>query len=133
MPIQQVVIGSCTNGRIKDLREAAAILKGRKVAHGVRCIVIPATQAVMLQAMEEEAYRKRLSKRAPLYRRPPAAPALGRPYGRARRLGSGLLPPRTAIWWAAWAMSRAEVVLACPAVAAASAVTGTHLHDPADS
>ena len=45
-PIQQVVIGSCTNGRLKDLREAAAILRGRKVADGVRCIVIPATQQI---------------------------------------------------------------------------------------
>ena len=45
-PIQQVVIGSCTNGRLKDLREAAKILRGRKVAEGVRCIVIPATQQI---------------------------------------------------------------------------------------
>ena len=52
-PIQQVVIGSCTNGRLKDLREAAAILKGRKVADGVRCIVIPATQQIYLDAMAE--------------------------------------------------------------------------------
>ena len=51
--IDQAVIGSCTNGRIEDLRTAAAILKGRKVKKGVRCIVIPATQAIYLQAMEE--------------------------------------------------------------------------------
>ena len=44
--IDQVVIGSCTNGRIQDLREAAAILKGKKVAENVRCIVIPATQEI---------------------------------------------------------------------------------------
>lgn len=53
MPIQQAVIGSCTNGRIEDLRAAAAILEGRHVATGVRCIVIPATQAIYLQAMHE--------------------------------------------------------------------------------
>lgn len=53
LPIQQVVIGSCTNGRISDMRQAAEILKGRKVAKGVRCIVIPATQEVYLQAMKE--------------------------------------------------------------------------------
>ncbi len=52
-PIQQVVIGSCTNGRLKDLREAAAVLRGRKVAGGVRCIVIPATQQIYLDAMAE--------------------------------------------------------------------------------
>ena len=49
--IDQVVIGSCTNGRISDLRQAAEILKGRKVKKGLRCIVIPATQAIYLQAL----------------------------------------------------------------------------------
>ncbi len=51
--IDQVVIGSCTNGRISDLRQAAQVLEGRKVAKNVRCIVIPATQEVYLQAMKE--------------------------------------------------------------------------------
>ena len=51
--IDQAVIGSCTNGRIDDMRIAAEILKGRKVAKGVRCIVIPATQDIYLQAMRE--------------------------------------------------------------------------------
>ena len=51
--IDQVVIGSCTNGRIEDMRVAASILKGRKVKKGIRCIVIPATQAIYLQAIEE--------------------------------------------------------------------------------
>ncbi len=51
--IDQVVIGSCTNGRLDDLRQAAAILKGRHVAKGMRCIVIPATQKIYLEAMEE--------------------------------------------------------------------------------
>jgi 3-isopropylmalate/(R)-2-methylmalate dehydratase large subunit len=51
--IDQVVIGSCTNGRISDMRAAAKVLEGRKVKDGVRAIVIPATQAVYLQAMEE--------------------------------------------------------------------------------
>ena len=53
MKIDQSVIGSCTNGRMDDLRAAAEILKGRRVKKGVRCIVIPATQAIYLQAMEE--------------------------------------------------------------------------------
>ena len=51
--IDQVVIGSCTNGRISDLRQAAEVLEGRKVAKNVRCIIIPATQEVYLQAMKE--------------------------------------------------------------------------------
>ena len=51
--IDQVVIGSCTNGRMEDLRTAAEILKGKKVAKGLRVIVIPATQQIYLDAMEE--------------------------------------------------------------------------------
>ena len=53
LPINQVVIGSCTTGRISDLRAAAAVLKGKKVADNVRCIVIPATQEIVLEAMKE--------------------------------------------------------------------------------
>ena len=53
LKIDQVVIGSCTNGRIDDLRTAAEILKGKKVADGMRLIVIPATQSIYLQAIEE--------------------------------------------------------------------------------
>lgn len=51
--VDQAVIGSCTNGRIEDVRIAAEVLKGRKIAKGVRCIVIPATQSIYLQAMKE--------------------------------------------------------------------------------
>lgn len=51
--VDQAVIGSCTNGRIEDMRIAAEVLKGRKIAKGVRCIVIPATQSIYLQAMKE--------------------------------------------------------------------------------
>ena len=53
MDIQQCVIGSCTNGRISDLRIAAKVMEGKKVAEGVRCIVIPATQEVYMQALKE--------------------------------------------------------------------------------
>lgn len=53
LPLNQVVIGSCTNGRISDMREAAAILKGRKVAKNVRCIILPATPTIWKQAMKE--------------------------------------------------------------------------------
>jgi 3-isopropylmalate/(R)-2-methylmalate dehydratase large subunit len=51
--VDQVVIGSCTNGRIQDLRAAAKVLKGRKVKPGLRLIVIPATQKIYLEAIEE--------------------------------------------------------------------------------
>ena len=53
LPIDQAVIGSCTNGRIEDLRQAAAILKGKKVSRNVRCIVLPATPAIWRQALAE--------------------------------------------------------------------------------
>ena len=56
MKIDQVVIGSCTNGRIDDMRIAAEVLKGRHVAKGMRCIVIPATQAIYMQAMENTVF-----------------------------------------------------------------------------
>ncbi len=52
-PVDQIYIGSCTNGRIEDLRDAAAILKGRKLAAGVRGVVTPATPAIYSQALEE--------------------------------------------------------------------------------
>ena len=51
--MDQVVIGSCTNGRIEDMRIAAKILDGREVKKGVRCIIFPATQAIYLQCIEE--------------------------------------------------------------------------------
>ncbi|WP_300160469.1 3-isopropylmalate dehydratase large subunit, partial [Solidesulfovibrio sp.] len=53
LPVDQAVIGSCTNGRIEDLRQAAAVLKGRKVAKTVRCIVLPATPTIWRQALAE--------------------------------------------------------------------------------
>lgn len=53
LPLNQVVIGSCTNGRISDMREAAKILQGKKVAKGVRCIILPATPSIWKQALKE--------------------------------------------------------------------------------
>ena len=53
IPVNQVIIGSCTNGRISDMRAAAAVLKGRKVKKGLRCIVLPATPAIWMQALRE--------------------------------------------------------------------------------
>ena len=53
VPIDQAVIGSCTNGRISDMRKAAAVLRGKHIARDVRCIVIPATQSIFLQCIKE--------------------------------------------------------------------------------
>ena len=76
MPIDQVVIGSCTNGHISDLRIAAEILEGKKVADGVRCIVIPATQTIYLEAMEE-GYLKTFIEAGAVVSTPTCGPCLG--------------------------------------------------------
>ena len=128
MPIQQVVIGSCTNGRIKDLREAAAILKGRKVAPGVRCIVIPATQAVMLQAMEEGLLQTFIEAGAAVST-PTCGPCLGGHMG-VMAEGERAVATTNRNFVGRMGHVTSEVILASPAVAAASAVTGC-IADPA--
>ena len=111
LPINQVVIGSCTNGRISDLRAAAAVLKGKKVAGGVRCIVIPATQEIVLQAMQEGLIQTFIEAGCAvstptcgpcLGPPPPAAPAWAATWVSWPR-GSAPSPPPTATSWAAWA------------------------------
>ncbi len=128
MPIQQVVIGSCTNGRIKDMREAAAILKGRKVAPGVRCIILPATQAVTLQAMEEGLMQIFLEAGAAVST-PTCGPCLGGHMG-VMAEGERAISTTNRNFVGRMGHVTSEVVLASPAVAAASAVTGV-ITDPA--
>lgn len=127
-PIQQVVIGSCTNGRLKDLREVAAILRGKKVADGVRCIVIPATQQIYLQAMEEGLIADFIQAGAAVST-PTCGPCLGGHMGvlsdnewaiaTTNRNFVGRMGPTSSM-----------IILASPAVAAASAITGV-VTDPA--
>ena len=122
IPIDQVVIGSCTNGRIQDLREAAEILKGRKVAKDLRCIVIPATQKIYLQALDEGLIRTFIESGA-VVSTPTCGPCLGgymgilaaheRCVSTTNRNFVGRMGDVTS-----------ELYLASPAVAAASAVTG---------
>ncbi len=100
--IDQVVIGSCTNGRLEDLRQAAAVLKGRKVAAGVRCIVIPATQQITLDAMAEGLIQTFIEAGCAVST-PPAA-CLAATWA-CSPTGSGPSPPPTATSWAAWALS----------------------------
>ncbi len=128
MPIQQVVIGSCTNGRIKDMREAAAILKGRKVAPGVRCIILPATQAVTLQAMEEGLMQIFIEAGAAVST-PTCGPCLGGHMG-VMAEGERAISTTNRNFVGRMGHVTSEVVLASPAVAAASAVTGV-ITDPA--
>ena len=122
LPIDQVVIGSCTNGRISDLRCAAALLKGRQVAAGVRCIVIPATQAVSLQCLREGLTEIFLTAGCAVST-PTCGPCLG---GHMGCLGAGERAVATTNRNFVGRMGDAssEVILASPAVAAASAVLG---------
>jgi len=120
--IDQVVIGSCTNGRIDDLRIAAKILEGRKVAKGLRVIVFPATQAIYLQAMEEGLLATFI-KAGAIVSTPTCGPCLG---GHMGILAAGERAVATTNRNFVGRMGHvdSEVYLASPAVAAASAVTG---------
>ncbi len=125
--IQQVVIGSCTNGRIKDLREAAAILKGRKVADGVRCIVIPATQAIVKQALAEGLMDIFLDAGC-AFSTPTCGPCLGGHMG-VLSDGERCVSTTNRNFVGRMGPVDSEIILASPAVAAASAVKG-YVADP---
>ena len=127
-PIQQVVIGSCTNGRLKDLREAAAILRGRKVADGVRCIVIPATQRIYLDAMAEGLVADFIQAGA-VVSTPTCGPCLGGHMG-VLSDGEWAVSTTNRNFVGRMGPTSSMIVLASPAVAAASAVAGA-IADPA--
>ena len=126
--IDQSVIGSCTNGRIEDLRTAAEILKGRQVAQNVRCIIIPGTQDIYLQAVREGLAEIFIEAGA-VFSTPTCGPCLG---GHMGVLGKGERAVSTTNRNFVGRMGHveSEVYLASPAVAAASAVTG-YITDPA--
>ena len=127
-PIQQVVIGSCTNGRLKDLREAAKILRGRKVAEGVRCIVIPATQQIYLDAMAEGLVADFINAGA-VVSTPTCGPCLGGHMG-VLSDGEWAISTTNRNFVGRMGPTSSMIILASPAVAAASAVTGV-VTDPA--
>ena len=120
--IDQVVIGSCTNGRIQDLREAAAILKGKKVAENVRCIVIPATQEITLQAMKEGLLEIFIASGCAVSA-PTCGPCLGGHMG-VMAEGERCVSTTNRNFVGRMGHVQSEVILASPAVAAASAVAG---------
>ena len=122
LPINQVVIGSCTNGRISDLRAAAAVLKGRKVAGGVRCIVIPATQEIVLQAMQEGLIQTFIEAGCAVST-PTCGPCLGGHMG-VMAEGERTVSTTNRNFVGRMGHVTSEVILASPAVAAASAVAG---------
>lgn len=120
--IDQVVIGSCTNGRLQDLREAAAILKGKNIADGVRCIVIPGSQEVYLQAMQEGLMETFIESGCAVST-PTCGPCLG---GHMGILADGEVAISTTNrnFVGRMGHSGSELYLASPVVAAASAVSG---------
>lgn len=120
--IDQVVIGSCTNGRMEDLRIAAEILRGKKVAKGVRCIVIPATQKIYLKAMEEGLLRDFIEAGA-VVSTPTCGPCLGGYMGVLAE-GERCVSTTNRNFVGRMGHVDSEVYLASPAVAAASAVAG---------
>lgn len=120
--IDQVVIGSCTNGRLEDLREAAAILKGRKVNPNVRMIVIPATQRIYKQAMKEKLLDIFIDAEA-VVSTPTCGPCLGGHMGILAK-GETALATTNRNFVGRMGHPESEVYLSNPAVAAASAVLG---------
>ena len=120
--IDQAVIGSCTNGRMDDMRAAAEVLRGRKVAKGVRCIVIPATQAIYLQAMREGLLEIFIEAGA-VVSTPTCGPCLGGYMG-ILAAGERCISTTNRNFVGRMGHVDSEVYLASPAVAAASAVAG---------
>lgn len=125
--IDQVVIGSCTNGRMEDMRTAAEILKDKKVAKDVRCIVIPATQTIYLQCIKEGIAQIFVEAGA-IVSTPTCGPCLG---GHMGILASGERAVSTSNrnFVGRMGHTKSEIYLASPAVAAASAVAG-YIADP---
>lgn len=124
--IDQVVIGSCTNGRIEDLRTAAGLLKGRRVDSGVRLIVIPGTQAIYLQAMKE-GLLEIFVEAGGAVSTPTCGPCLGGHMGILAR-GERAVATTNRNFVGRMGHPESEVYLAGPAVAAASAVMGRIAH-----
>ncbi len=122
IPIHQVVIGSCTNGRLDDLRCAAEILKGRQVAKGVRTIIIPATQQIYLDAMEEGLLKIFIEAGA-IVSTPTCGPCLGGYMGILAK-GERCVSTTNRNFVGRMGHVESEIYLASPAVAAASALAG---------
>ena len=120
--IDQVVIGSCTNGRIDDLRCAARVLSERHIADGMRCIIIPATQKIYLQAMEEGLIKTFIEAGA-IVSTPTCGPCLGGYMG-VLASGEKCVSTTNRNFVGRMGAIDSEIYLASPAVAAASAVTG---------
>ncbi|TCL58462.1 3-isopropylmalate/(R)-2-methylmalate dehydratase large subunit [Kineothrix alysoides] len=120
--IDQVVIGSCTNGRLDDLRIAAEVFEGRHVKKGMRCIIIPATQAIYMQAMEEGLLKTFIEAGA-VVSTPTCGPCLGGYMGILAE-GERCVSTTNRNFVGRMGHVKSEIYLASPAVAAASAIEG---------
>lgn len=122
MPVDQVVIGSCTNGRLSDLRLAAEAMNGRKVADGVRCIVIPATQRIWIAAAKE-GLLTRFAEAGCVVSTPTCGPCLGGYMGILAK-GERCVATTNRNFVGRMGHIESEIYLASPAVAGATAVAG---------
>jgi 3-isopropylmalate/(R)-2-methylmalate dehydratase large subunit len=120
--VDQVVIGSCTNGRIEDLQIAANILDGKKVKNGIRTIIIPATQKIYLEAMEK-GYIKTFIESGCVVSTPTCGPCLGGHMGILAE-GERAVSTTNRNFVGRMGHPKSEVYLSGPAVAAATAITG---------
>ncbi|MFC1908414.1 3-isopropylmalate dehydratase large subunit [Chloroflexota bacterium] len=124
--IDQAVIGSCTNGRLEDLRIAAGILKGKKVHPRVRCIIIPGSQQVYLDALIEE-FAETFIRAGAVVSTPTCGPCLGGHMGVLAE-GETCISTTNRNFVGRMGSPKSEVYLANPAVAAASAIMGRIAH-----
>ncbi|MDD4908425.1 MAG: aconitase family protein, partial [Candidatus Omnitrophica bacterium] len=124
--LDQVVIGSCTNGRISDLRIAAKILKGKKATGALRLIIIPATQKIYNQAVKE-GLAEIFVKAGGVFSTPTCGPCLGGHVGILTE-GERCLATTNRNFIGRMGSPKSEVYLSSPAVAAASAITGRITH-----
>ncbi len=120
--IDQVVIGSCTNGRMEDMETAYKILAGKKVADGVRCIIIPATMAILRECVERGYYTAFIDAGA-VVSTPTCGPCLGGYMG-ILAAGERCVATTNRNFVGRMGHTKSEVYLASPATAAASALTG---------
>jgi 3-isopropylmalate/(R)-2-methylmalate dehydratase large subunit len=124
--IDQSVIGSCTNGRISDLRIAAKVLKGKKINSNTRAIILPATQKIYLQAVEE-GLAEIFLKAGAVFSTPSCGPCLGGHLGILAK-GERAIATTNRNFRGRMGHTESEVYLSNPAVAAASAIKGRIAH-----
>ena len=125
-PIDQAFLGTCTNGRLDDLANAAAVLEGRKIAPGKRLIVIPASETIYLEALQA-GYLETFLKAGAVIESPGCGPCMGNHMG-VPAVGEVSISTANRNFQGRMGTKESEVYLASPAVVAASAVAGVIRH-----